>query len=88
MDQAILSVYDEIERGKSFESGADLDHYLLEVAQHLHKVELTDSVVKLEAFFNQLMKTHRDVAVAEVVARMRRPLNWFQRFLRWLGRLP
>jgi len=87
IDQAVLSVYDEIERGKTFASGADLDHYLLEVATHLHKVELTDSVVKLEAFFNQLMKTHRDAAASEIIAKMQRPLNWLQRFRRWLFRL-
>jgi uncharacterized membrane-anchored protein YjiN (DUF445 family) len=52
IDKAILTVYDEIERGKVFENGHALDRYLLEVAQKLHKAELDDSVKKLEDFFN------------------------------------
>jgi hypothetical protein len=87
IDQAILSVYDEIERGKTFENGTALDHYLLEVATHLHKVELTDSVAKLEAFFSQLMQTHRDAAASEIIAKMQRPLNWLQRAAKRLFRL-
>ena len=73
IDKAILSVYDEIARGRTFEDGKALDHYLLEVAHGHHQSELSESIAKLEGFFNDLMKTHRDEAAAEVIAKIGAP---------------
>lgn len=87
IDNAVLTVFDEIDRGKTFENGHDLDRYLLDVAQGLYKSELTEHVAKLEGFFNDLTQRHRDEAAAEVIARMQKPLNWLQRFGKWLFRL-
>jgi len=93
IDQAILTVYDEIERGRVFEGSAThsaghfLDHELLRMAQALHQAELSESVKKLEDFFNSLMQRHRDAGAAEVIARMQKPLNWLQRFVKRLFRL-
>lgn len=87
IDQALLIVYDEIERGKVHENGHALDRYLLDVAQGLHQAELDDSVKKLEGFFNGLVQRHKDIAVEEVIARMQKPLNRLQRFGKWLFRL-
>ncbi len=52
IDQAILVVYDELERGKTFKDGHELDRYLLEVAQGLQKIGLDEEVKRLETFFN------------------------------------
>jgi hypothetical protein len=60
VDQAMLIVYDELERGKVFESGHELDRYLLEITEGLVKVDLDESVKKLETFFNSLLATHKD----------------------------
>ena len=52
IDQAMLVVYDEIDRGKIFENGHEFDRYLLETAQGLHKASLDDEVQKLQRFFD------------------------------------
>ena len=54
IDQALMSVYDEVERGKKFTNGHDLDRYLLSVAHGLWKGEAVDSIRKLEAFHGEL----------------------------------
>ncbi len=54
IDKAILSVYSEIEKGKTYASGHDLDHALLDAAKGSHHAEISDSVRKLEDFFNGL----------------------------------
>jgi hypothetical protein len=93
IDQAILTVFDEIERGKEFvadeanSAGHFLDHELLRVAQELHRAELADSVKKLEDFFNSLTARHTETTIAEAIAKMNKPLNWLQRFGKWLFRL-
>jgi uncharacterized membrane-anchored protein YjiN (DUF445 family) len=87
IDQALLVVYDEIERGKVFENGHELDRYLLQAAQDLYQAEVNDSVQKLQDFHNTLVQRHKDMAVEEVIARMQKPLNWLQRFGKWLFRL-
>ncbi|MGO9020473.1 MAG: hypothetical protein ACLQVJ_19210 [Syntrophobacteraceae bacterium] len=93
IDQAILTVYDEMERGKVFlasathNAGHHLDHELLRVAQELQRAELSDSLSKLEKFHNDLCQRHKDIGAAEVIARMQKPLNWLQRFGKWLFRL-
>jgi len=87
VDQAILVVFDEIERGKVHESGHDLDRYLLQVAQDLYKAEVEDSVKKLQDFHISLVQRHKDIAIAEVIERYSRPLNWLQRFGKWMFRI-
>jgi|GEM_PF-1447695 hypothetical protein len=93
IDQAVLTVYDEIERGKVFVADATnsaghlLDHELLRVAQELQRVELSDSVKKLEDFFNSLTARHTEATIADAIAKMNRPLNFLQRFAKWLFRL-
>ncbi len=54
IDKAILSVYSEMEKGKTYASGHDLDHALLDAAKGSHHEEISDSVKKLEDFFNGL----------------------------------
>lgn len=76
IDQAILTVYQELHHGRSFEAGHHLDHELLRVAQELQRVEIEDSLRKLEDFHNGL-----------VDKRMKHGLNRLQRFGKWLFRL-
>ncbi len=89
VDQAMLTVYDEIEKGKVFEgdekfsAGYYLDRELLRVAQELHTSEVSDSIRKLEDFWNNLAAK----SVAEATAKMNKPLNRLQRFGKWLFRL-
>lgn len=52
IDQAMLIVYDEIERGKALQNGHELDRYLLDIAQKLVKEDIDESVKRLETFFN------------------------------------
>lgn len=59
IDQAILSVYDEIEHGKKFADGHELDQYLLHVAKEHHTAEVSDNVQKLEDFFNSFLGKKR-----------------------------
>ncbi len=87
VDQALLVVYDEIERGKVHENGHELDRYLLQVAQDLYQAEVNDSIAKLQDFHNSFVQRHKDMAVQEVIARMQKPLNWLQRFGKRLFRL-
>jgi hypothetical protein len=54
IDKAILFVYDELDRGKIFDNGHELDQYLLAKAKDLWDQEAKDSVTKLEDFFQQM----------------------------------
>jgi hypothetical protein len=54
IDKALLSVYADLEKGKTFESGHHLDHELLRVAKDSHTSEITEQIAKLESFFNGL----------------------------------
>jgi hypothetical protein len=55
-DQAMLYIYDELDRGKKHENGFELDRALLEKALDLHRNELINNVQKLEDFFNDFAK--------------------------------
>jgi len=65
IDQAILHVYDEIERGKIHEHGHALDRYLLEVAQGFHHEELDAHAKRLENFFNAFKDRWREELEAQ-----------------------
>lgn len=60
VDQAILLVYDELDRGKTFLNGHEFDRYLLDVATNLHQTEMNESVKKLEEFFNTFKDKWRE----------------------------
>jgi hypothetical protein len=89
IDQAILTVYQEVEHGRQFTAseseqeraegktaGHYLDHEIFRVAKELYQAELSESVQKLEDFHNGLVDKH-----------MKRGLNRLQRFGKWLFRL-
>jgi hypothetical protein len=59
IDQAIISVFHEMESGKTFPGGHELDRYILEVANNFHKSELSDNAKKLEEFFNAFVTKKR-----------------------------
>lgn len=61
VDKALLTVYTELEGGKSFASGHDLDLYLYEVAKGMQEAEAAKQVKELEAF----MATFKQQAVDE-----------------------
>lgn len=71
IDQAMLHVYDELERGGTFEDGHALDRHLLEVAQGFHKEDLDASVARLESFFNNFKTKWSDELKAQA-----RPTRW------------
>jgi hypothetical protein len=54
VDKAILTVYKEMHEGRVFPTPNDLDQELLRVAKEHHTLELSESVAKLEHFFNNL----------------------------------
>jgi hypothetical protein len=82
IDQAILTVFQEMHHGRTFEAddkhlgGHHLDHELLRVAQELQRAEIEESLKKLEDFHNGLIDKH-----------MKHGLNRLQRFGKWLFRL-
>lgn len=57
IDQAMITVYTEVERGeKDFKNGNDLDQHLLETAKKIRTDELTTYITKLEEFESKLKK--------------------------------
>jgi len=77
IEQAMISVYTEIERGeKDFKNGLELDQYLLEKAKIIRTEELADQVKKMEAFVEKI-KTQ---AVEDYKKQQARP--WYKKILR------
>jgi hypothetical protein len=56
VDKAILTVYSDMEKGKTLGSGHALDAALYEMAKQEEQAALTESVNQLEAFFNNLKR--------------------------------
>jgi hypothetical protein len=54
VDQTMLTVYDEIIRGKTFINGYELDQNLLKRAREFHNEELNDHIRKLEEFYQKM----------------------------------
>lgn len=50
IDQAMLTVYTEIEQGRTFKDGAELNFYLKTTAERARQAELSAYVVNLERF--------------------------------------
>lgn len=74
IDQAMIMVYGEIERGEiTFKTGTELNLYLKEVAVSLRKEELTAYVNKLQEFEKKL----RDKHFEEFQEKQKRP--WYKR---------
>ena len=73
VEQAMVSVYDELDRGKKFASGFELDRYLLSVAQAFHK---RDSEAHLQALenFHQHMRTKWNEDLRKLVLIKKVPL--------------
>jgi len=62
VDQAMLYVYDEIQRGRTFESGHELDRYLLTKAQEFQKADAEAQVQRLQEFFGKFKENwHREM---------------------------
>lgn len=96
VEKAILSVFNELEQGKSFlaaegfSAGHHLDQYIRDVALKLRDGWAEEEAVKMEAFFNNLLQTHKEKAVKDFMAsreEFQKALNWFQRFIKWLFRI-
>lgn len=67
IDQAILKVFNELESGKEFENGHELDQHLLSVAQEMHQSHLSKQAKELEAFMNKF----KENAVQEYIKQQR-----------------
>jgi hypothetical protein len=65
IDQAILHVYDEMERGRTFETGEALDHYLLQCARDFHRNDYEAHARSLETFFNTFKDQWRQELTAQ-----------------------
>jgi hypothetical protein len=97
--QAMLIVFDEIQRGRIFldelnEDGSvrkpatfELDHEIQRKAVELHRAEVTDNLNKLQEAFNAVVSSHTEQSISEAINKMRKPINWLQRFGKWLFRL-
>ena len=53
VDQAMIYVYDEISRGSQFDSGHELDRYLLTKAQEFQRADVEANVKRLSEFFSK-----------------------------------
>lgn len=60
IDQAMLYVYNEIEGGKAFKSGHDLDRYLLDKAKEFQQSDAAANVKRLEEFFGKFKAGWQD----------------------------
>ena len=60
IDQAILHVYNEIEGGKVFVDGNELDQYLLQHARTFHTNDLEVHAKRLEEFFSNMKKKWKE----------------------------
>jgi len=70
IDQAMISVYTEIEqKEKTFQTGAELNLYLKEIAKRLHTEELGAYIRHLEKFEAKLKK------------KWQQHLPWYKRML-------
>lgn len=77
IEQAMITVYSEIERGEiDFKNGAELDHYLLERAKRIRTEELTEHIKKMEHFVNSL----RQQAVEDYKKQQAKP--WYKKLFR------
>ena len=59
IEQAMLLVYQEIEQGKIFINGFELDQYLLLIARSLQQTEQSEQLKKIELVYDK-MKTRWD----------------------------
>lgn len=76
IDQAMLTVYSEIERGeKTFKNGSELNLYLKDTAAKIRTEELSAYITKLEGFETKLRKKIED----ELNSRKKEP--WYKRLV-------
>jgi uncharacterized protein (DUF2132 family) len=76
IEQAMIAVYTEIERGeKDFKDGLELDQYLLEKAKIIRTQELADQVKKMESFVESI----RNKAIEDYKKQQARP--WYKKIL-------
>jgi hypothetical protein len=77
VDEAMISVYEEIRGGKTFVSGFEFDQYLLSVARGMQKKELDDHIIKLENFYKGMReKWDKELAAEQPVKK-----PWYKRIL-------
>jgi len=77
VEQAMISVYDEIERGEAtFSNGHELDQYLLKKAKSIRTEELSNQIVRMEEFVDKL----KGQAIAEYKKQQAKP--WYKRLFK------
>jgi len=76
IEQAMIDVYSEIERGEvTFNNGFELDQYLLERAKKIRTEELTMQIKRMEEFVSKI----KQQAVEEYKAQQEKP--WYKKIL-------
>jgi hypothetical protein len=75
IDQALIFVYDEVERGKVYPSGHDLDRALFTKSQELMKADMEVSLKQLELFHETLRKKWGD-DLSKLVASVQKTPLW------------
>ena len=76
IEQAMISVYTEIERGEAtFNNGFELDQYLLNKAKLIRTGELTAQIAKMEQFVDKL----KNQAIEDFKKKQARP--WYRKIL-------
>lgn len=92
-EKAILIVFNELEQGKSFEDTKDfkaphyLDQHIRDTAIRLRDEWAKEESVKMETFFNDLLRVHKDKTIQEVLGQVNKPINWAQKVGKWMFRL-
>lgn len=71
VDQSMLYVYNEIEGGKKFKDGHELDRYLLERAKEFQQSDVEANVQRLQYFFGKFKEGWQ-----EEMKRQNRPGFW------------
>lgn len=77
VDQAMILVYDEVERGRTFDNGTHFDHQLLLKAQELVQADATAQLAALEEFHQKIRdKWGEDLTKISAALQNNKPGMW------------
>lgn len=86
IDQAMIEIYDGVERGQKYLTGHELDRALFDRASALAKADVIASLGQLEIFHQSLRDKWGDdlMKIAEAARNAVKPVGFFTRFKRAL----
>ena len=66
VDLAMLYVYDQITKGKTFSGGRELDLYLLDIARKLHADEIIERLKILQERYGNIAENKKDSLLVRI----------------------